>query len=73
MTQATSSSQHQDRIDELEIKAAFQEQLISDLNDELVRHANRITDLELHLNRVIENLKNPAEDSPQGDEPPPHY
>ena len=63
----------QNRIDELEVKSAFQEQLISDLNDELVKHGSRIAELEQKMERLIEHLKShETKDSPT-DERPPHY
>jgi SlyX protein len=71
-------TQHmQQHIDELEMKAAFQEQVIQDLNDELIRHGTRITQLEQQMTRLIENAQNP-EENPQEktdptDERPPHY
>lgn len=75
MTQAKAQkpSTEQTRIDELEIKAAFQEQLITDLNDELVKHGQRIAELEQQLTRLVENLKNPQEDTEAADQRPPHY
>lgn len=63
----------QQRIDELEMKAAFQEQVIQDLNDELIRHGTRITQLEQQMTRLIENVKNPEEKTDPTDERPPHY
>jgi SlyX protein len=71
----TQRMQHpmQQRIDELEMKAAFQEQVIQDLNDELIRHGTRITQLEQQMTRLIENLKNPEEKTDPTDERPPHY
>ena len=75
MTQAKAQkpSPEQTRIDELEIKAAFQEQLITDLNDELVKHGQRIAELEQQLTRLVENLKSPQEDTEAADQRPPHY
>ena len=63
----------QQRIDELEMKAAFQEQVIQDLNDELIRHGTRITQLEQQMTRLIENAQNPEEKTDPTDERPPHY
>jgi uncharacterized coiled-coil protein SlyX len=62
----------QQHIDELEMKAAFQEQVIQDLNDELIRHGTRITQLEQQMTRLIENAQNPEKTDPT-DERPPHY
>ena len=61
------------RVDELEIKAAFQEQLIGDLNEELIRHGERLTDLEGKQLRLIEHLKSLTQQDSPADEPPPHY
>jgi SlyX protein len=75
----TQRMQHpmQQRIDELEMKAAFQEQVIQDLNDELIRHGTRITQLEQQMTRLIENAQNPEanpeETTDPTDERPPHY
>ncbi len=71
--QTTANTLDQQRIDELEMKAAFQEQLIADLNDELVKHGTRLTQLEQQMTRIIENMKNPQDDSDPTDERPPHY
>ena len=80
MTQGNANSdEHRDtaassaRVDELEIKIAFQEQLISDLNDELVAHGHRIASLEKQLERLIEHLNALPEKAPTDHEPPPHY
>ena len=73
MTQPTPPNLNQDRIDELEIKAAFQEQLIADLNDELVKHGARLAELEQRMTQLIENIKNPQDDGQHVDERPPHY
>ena len=62
-----------ERINELEIKAAFQEQTISDLNDELVRHGGRISELEQKMTRLIENFKTARDQSAEVDQRPPHY
>ncbi len=61
------------RIDELEIKAAFLDQLISDLNDELIRHGKRIADLELQLQNLINHINSVQDKGPDIDEKPPHY
>ncbi|NOX50249.1 MAG: SlyX family protein [Gammaproteobacteria bacterium] len=63
------------KIDELEIKAAFQEQLIADLNEELIQHGARIASLEKQLQRVVDVVKSQAQDSTESpeDERPPHY
>lgn len=63
----------QQRIDELEIKAAFQEQLIADLNDELVQHGKRIAEMEQQLQRLIDHVQSMQTKDSGEDEPPPHY
>ncbi len=63
------------KIDELEIKAAFQEQLVADLNEELIQHGGRLAALEKQLQRVVDVVKSQAQDSTESpeDERPPHY
>ena len=63
------------RIDDLEIQATFQEQLIADLNDELAAQNQRITQLEKQLARLIEHVKDLPEkaDTSARDDVPPHY
>ncbi len=79
MTQGNANSDHRDnavnsaRVDELEIKTTFQEQLISDLNDELVAHGHRISSLEKQLESLIQHLNALPEKPSTDHEPPPHY
>ena len=66
------------RLDDLEMKAAFQERLLSELNDELVHHGQRIGQLEKQLKElktVMEHLHALLEKPslPDVDERPPHY
>ena len=67
------------RIDELEMKTSFQEQLITELNDELIRHGTRITTLEKQLEQLVthlQSLQDKVHAEPQTDpldERPPHY
>ena len=63
----------QNQIDELEMKAAFQEQTISDLNEELIKHGQRIAELEQQVTRMIEMLQTDPAESASEDERPPHY
>lgn len=63
----------QQRIDELEMKAAFQEQLISELNDALIKQADRIDALELGLQRLMDYVNTLQDPEPDPDETPPHY
>ncbi len=66
------------RLDNLEMKVAFQERLLSDLNDELVHHGQRIGHLEKQLKElktVMEHMHALLEKPsvPEVDERPPHY
>lgn len=63
----------QQRIDELEMKAAFQEQLINDLNEELIQHGTRIAAMEQQLQRLVDHIKSLNTEETGEDEPPPHY
>ena len=67
-------SQASERIDELESRSAFQEDLLAQLSDALVDQQNRIDQLET----VLRNLSGAiASASPQDSDPlsevPPHY
>ncbi|MGI9328599.1 MAG: SlyX family protein [Pseudomonadales bacterium] len=66
----------QERINELEIKSSFQEQLIADLNDALTAESQRLGVLERQVTQLRQRQE--AEQSPtaegNADEPPPpHY
>ena len=75
MTQGETQSDA--RLDDLEMKAAFQEKMLSELNDELVSHGQRIGQLEKQLKElktVMEHLHALLEKpNPEVDERPPHY
>lgn len=81
MTQGNTTPGPQDlataraRIDELEIKLSFQEQLIGELHDELVNHGAQLTRLHQQQQQLIEYIRGISgkdEDAP-ADERPPHY
>lgn len=61
------------RITDLEIKVAYQDKLLSELNDVLVDFCQRVQNLEAEIRR----LRDTATGSPQLDAPadskPPHY
>ena len=64
----------EDRVTELEIKVAFQEDTIAHLNDALVAQQDRVGALERRVDALIETIARlqPAAD-PNAHEPPPHY
>lgn len=66
------------RIDELEIKLAFQEQLIEVLNQQVSAQEQRVLSLERRVHTMAQMLLDmgngaPAGASTSGNEPPPHY
>ncbi|MEN9806886.1 MAG: SlyX-like protein [Pseudomonadota bacterium] len=63
------------RVEELETKAAFQEDTIRELNDALVGQQARIDQLENILRRLLDEVRGLMETgSPVTEEPPPpHY
>ena len=63
----------EDRLDELEIKLAFQDKLIRDL-DALVRaFGDRLDKAERELAQLREALRSPQLPLGAPNEPPPHY
>jgi len=66
----------EDRIIELEIKIAYQEDLIQELNKIVVQHQQQISRLEMAcklLNERIRSLSNVVNAEDSIDQPPPHY
>ncbi len=65
----------EDRIIELEIKIAYQEDLLQTLNAVVINQQQQITRLEETCKVLNERIKNISEGSSinQGDEVPPHY
>ena len=67
------------RLDELEIKTAFQEQLLADLNDEVTRQTLQLGKLERQMQLLLERAQTTDEDAgrvgenPLDEPPPPHY
>lgn len=72
-----SDEQHlMDRISELEVKAAYQEDTIEQLNQALAQQQRVMSDLEYKLQLISDKLKAmPVTDivSAQDEPPPPHY
>ncbi len=66
------------RLDELEIKNAFQEQLLTDLNDEVTKQTLRLAKLERQMHLLLERAQSTDEDAgrvgktPLDEPPPPH-
>ena len=59
------------RIVDLEVRTAYQDKLIQDLDDVVREFSARVEDLELQL-KVVRESANAAPIGP-ADEPPPHY
>ena len=65
-----------DRIAELEMKIAFQEQLLDELNQALVQQQFDMDKIQLQLRYLVDKLKDmqPSNIASQAEEtPPPHY
>ena len=66
----------EDRIAELEMKIAFQEQLLDELNQALVQQQFDVDKIQLQLRYLARKLKDmqPSNIASQAEEtPPPHY
>ena len=66
----------EDRISELEMKIAFQEQLLDELNQALVQQQFDMDKIQLQLRYLASKLKDmqPSNIASQAEEtPPPHY
>jgi len=70
------SKQIEDKINELEIKLAFQDDLLSALNDIVTRQDREITNL-WTANRLLKesmnDIKNETDNEGNIEAPPPHY
>jgi len=68
--------QFSERINNLEMRNAFQDDIIEQLNEELANHQAQIADLKEQLKLLAGRLKD-IRSSDQGDDspepPPPHY
>ncbi len=65
-----------DRIQELEIKLSFQEDLLQTLNDEVVRQHRQIDVLQKQFSELLLHVRNLADklpDTTPEQEIPPHY
>ncbi len=67
------------RLDELEMKTTFQEQLLAELNDEVTRQTLQLGKLERQMQLLLERAQTTDEDAgrvgenPLDEPPPPHY
>ncbi len=63
-----------DRLNEIELQIAFQEDTINRLNDALVAQQQRIDQLETRIAQLHDSLSNLQDGpDPSANEPPPHY
>ncbi|MDX8387779.1 MAG: SlyX family protein [Ghiorsea sp.] len=65
----------EDRIVDLETKSAYQEHLIQELNEVVIKQQNQMDALEkslLHLKDYIRNNEG-QQSAPEQEAPPPHY
>jgi SlyX protein len=67
----------EDRLIEIEMKLAYQEDLLQSLNDIIVEQRELLDLLELRMKKLIEQINNGSENIQSsenaGDELPPHY
>ncbi|MEX2673487.1 MAG: SlyX family protein [Phycisphaeraceae bacterium] len=61
------------RIVELEVKLAYQEKTLSDLNDVILQQQQMIERLEKRLTALKEQVEAAGEAPGPHDDPPPHY
>ena len=62
-----------ERIEDLEVKLAFQDKLIREL-DALVRQfGDRLDDTQRELKQLKESIRSPERPTGPANEPPPHY
>lgn len=72
----SAASATDERLNELEIKLAFVEQLVAELNDALTAESARTTQLARQLDSLKQRLNTAAGGSqgdPKTEPPPPHY
>ena len=70
------SGTQDERLETLEIKVAYQEQTIAQLNDVIVEQQRRLDELEARYKALLgqlEALAPPGGTPPDVPEPPPHY
>ena len=67
-----------DRLEELESRLAFQDDLVGQLNDVVVRQDRLIADLQLRISNLEKRIEDLSESAAEtgdgaGNEAPPHY
>lgn len=70
------SQSDQDQIQDLQMRIAFLEQNLDELNEIVTNQQNQIGLLEgavKHLNTVMEQMNGPGIKNPEDETPPPHY
>ncbi|TYK65273.1 SlyX family protein [Colwellia echini] len=68
--------QLEDRVDDLESRNVFQDDVIEQLSQELAAHNNQISELKQQLQLVANRLKDAgtlSSDAEEVEPPPPHY
>jgi SlyX protein len=65
----------QDRFEDLEVRIAYQDQLLHELNEAVTRQQAAIIALERRCDLLVERVRALGETTPDetGDERPPHY
>jgi len=74
--QAQSPASDYDRVAELEIRNAYQDQAYKELSDQVFAHEQRLSRVEDLVRQLAGKLKEVAADKPEAqmpDERPPHY
>jgi len=64
-----------DRFEDLEVRIAYQDQMLNELNDVVTRQQATITRLEQRYELLLEQVRSlgDRDTSAPGDEKPPHY
>jgi SlyX protein len=65
-----------DRFEDLEVRIAYQDQMLNELNDVVTRQQATITRLEQRYELLLERVRSLGDRDaavPPGDEKPPHY
>ena len=63
----------EERIIELEVRVAYQDKLIEELDDVVRAFARKVEELERQLTELKDTVQAGAPEVGPGDDPPPHY